>query len=148
MHGCTETDNKVVISCYKADLLDRKRNGLRHCQFDQVKFMLSKSALSREPLLTIIVYGGTHSSPRGVLHQSVGVKGGRLEDYNCRLHEIIYQRYEVKIKFVHTHFCISVFTYNNNNKLRELSGRIKGVRRLFSIVTGFVTVTGKFFEAL
>ena len=56
MHGCTETDNKVVIGCYKADLWDRNRNGLRHCQFDQVKFMLSKSALSREALLNIIVH--------------------------------------------------------------------------------------------
>lgn len=44
MRGCTETDNTVVIGCYKADLGDRKRNGLRYCQFDPVKFVLSKTA--------------------------------------------------------------------------------------------------------
>ena len=37
MRGCTETDNTVLIGCHKADLGDRNRNGLRHCQFDPVK---------------------------------------------------------------------------------------------------------------
>ena len=77
MRGCTETDNTVVIGCYKADLGDRNRNGLRHCQFDPVssgyqKLLLTSAAVNHNRLW------GTHSSSRGVLHQSVGVKGGRL----------------------------------------------------------------------
>ena len=56
MRGCTETDNTVVIGCYKADLGDRNRNGLRHCQFDPVSSGFQKCS-SLAPLLTIIVYG-------------------------------------------------------------------------------------------
>ena len=55
MRGCTETDNTVVIGCYKADLGDRNRNGLRHCQFDPVssgyqKLLLTSAAVNHNRL--------------------------------------------------------------------------------------------------
>ena len=76
MRGCTETDNTVVVGCYKLTL-GIETNGLRHCQFDPVssgyqKLLLTSAAVNHNRLW------GTHSSSRGVLHQSVGVKGGRL----------------------------------------------------------------------